>query len=176
MMSASTFSVAIPLQALQVAAMKLKRWTLGLCMLLVCAASAHAQQADIDGITAANKAFYAALSSRDIDAMDMVWAHKPYAIYIGPTRKTMSLGYDEVRKSWQAGFKRFSKITVSTADVRVQTDGKLGWTVGTESAELWNININGGKPITFKTFVTHVFEKEGDGWFLVLHHSQKIPE
>jgi ketosteroid isomerase-like protein len=129
---------------------------------------------DIDAIKSANQSFYATLAARDISAMDKVWGHKPYAIYIGPVSKAMSIGYEAVRKSWEAGFDRFSKITVSTEIVQVQTDGKLAWSVTTENADLQPKA--GGAPLKFSTFVTHVFEKEGDRWVLVSHHAQMIPK
>ena len=43
------------------------------------------QAADVDGVKAASKAFYAALAVLDNgEAMEKVWAHTPYVTYVGP--------------------------------------------------------------------------------------------
>ena len=53
------------------------------------------QAADVDGVKAASKAFYAALAVLDNgEAMEKVWAHTPYVTYVGPRAKTIIVGWD----------------------------------------------------------------------------------
>ncbi len=55
------------------------------------ASNAVAQQADMDGVKAASKAFYAALAVVDDGAaMEKVWAHTPYVTYVGPAEVVKS--------------------------------------------------------------------------------------
>jgi ketosteroid isomerase-like protein len=137
--------------------------------------SASAQQAsDIEAVKAANAAFYAALSSRDAKAMTAVWANKPYVVNMGPRIKTFAVGYDEaVAKWWPAAFEFFQELNVSmSTQAVVQTNGNVGWVHGNESAT--GVTKNG--PVKFTTFVTNVFEKDGDRWLMVSHHAQPIPQ
>lgn len=133
-----------------------------------------AQQSDNDAINAANQAFYTALSSRDLKGMEAAWAHKPYVANVGPRSKTRDVGYEAVIKYWTNAFDFFSKISAQPTNTQIHTDGKLAWLVGNEVAELQPKS--GGEPLKFETFVTHVFEKEGDRWLLVSHHAQVIPK
>ncbi|QOT79216.1 nuclear transport factor 2 family protein [Cupriavidus basilensis] len=141
------------------------------------AAGASAQQSSgIEAIKAANQAFYAALSARDTKAMVALWANKPYVVNIGPRSKTVAVGYaDAVSGYWPAAFDAFSEMAVSPASIdQVQTDGKLAWVIGTESAVLQPRA--GGEALKFETFFTNIFEKNGSRWLLVSHHAQVIPK
>jgi ketosteroid isomerase-like protein len=136
--------------------------------------SARAQQAaDIDAVKAANAAFYAALSARDVKQMNAVWANKPHVVNMGPRMKTFAVGYDDaVAKWWPAAFEFFQELNVSMTPAQVQANGKVAWVVGNESAT--GVTRNG--PVKFTTFVTNIFEKEGDRWLMVSHHAQPIPQ
>jgi ketosteroid isomerase-like protein len=149
-------------------------WALALCMLPTCLVSAKAEPADTDAIKAADQAFYKALTGRDLVAMKAVWAQTPYVINIGPRSKAMNVGYDATVKYWEGAFDFFSELNVSKTEARVQNDGKTAWVVGIENATLQPKS--GGDPLKFDTFVTHVFEKQGDRWLLVLHHAQMVPK
>jgi hypothetical protein len=51
--------------------------------------------ADLDGVKAASKAFYAALAVLDNgEAMEKVWAHTPYITYVGPRSKSILVDWD----------------------------------------------------------------------------------
>ncbi|HEX7908925.1 MAG TPA: nuclear transport factor 2 family protein [Paraburkholderia sp.] len=149
--------------------------TSGVGLLLHAAGASAQQSAGVEAIKAANQAFYAALSARDIKAMEALWANKPYVVNIGPRSKTIAVGYtDAVSRYWTGAFDFFSAITVSLTSIdQVQTDGKLAWVVGTESAVLQSRS--GGEPLKFETFVTNIFEKDGGRWRMISHHAQVIP-
>jgi hypothetical protein len=72
------------------------RLFIGIFALTAFATPVAAQQSDNQAISAADRAFYAALSSRDLKGMEAVWAHKPYVSLVGPRSKTRTLGYDAV--------------------------------------------------------------------------------
>jgi ketosteroid isomerase-like protein len=136
--------------------------------------SASAQQpADIEAVKAANAAFYTALSARDVKQMEAVWANKPYVVNMGPRVKTFAVGHDDaVAKWWPAAFEFFQELNVTMTPAQVQANGKVAWVVGNESAT--GVTKNG--PVKFTTFVTNVFEKDGDRWLMVSHHAQPIPQ
>lgn len=140
------------------------------------AGNANAQQpADVDAVKAAHAAFYAALSARDAKAMGALWANKPYVINIGPRSKAAAVGYeDAVAKYWPVAFDSFAELTATpTSITQVQTDGKLAWVVGSETATGKN---KAGAPFKFDTFVTNIFEKDGTKWLMISHHAQIIQQ
>jgi ketosteroid isomerase-like protein len=154
--------------------MGLRSLLFGIIAALTALTPAHAGPQDVEAIMAADKAFYAALSARDLKGMTAVWAAKPYTVNIGPRSKTMNIGAEAVAKYWEGAFTFFSELNVTKSNAHVQTDGSLAWVTGNETATLQPRN--GGNPLKFETFVTHVFEKQGDRWLLVLHHAQMIPD
>ncbi len=148
---------------------------LALAALFALGRTADAQQtSDLDAIKAANAAFYIALSARDVKAMEAVWANKPYVVNFGPRNKAPAIGYaDAVTKYWPNTFDVFSQITASSTTIaQIQSDGKLGWVVGTETASLQPKA--GGDPLKFEAFATNLFEKDGDRWLMISHHAQAI--
>jgi len=136
----------------------------------------NTQSADVEAIKTANQAFYAALSARDLKAMEAVWANKPYVVNIGPRSKTVLVGYEAaVSKYWANSFDFFSQMAASIASIaQVYSDGKIGYVIGTESAKLQPRS--GGDPLIFDTFVTNIFEKNGAAWQMISHQSQMIPK
>lgn len=139
------------------------------------AGAARAQSAsDIEAVKAANAAFYTALSARDVKKMEAVWSRKPYVVNMGPRIRTFAVGYeDAVAKWWPAAFEHFLELNVTMTTVaQVQTDGKVAWVHGNESAT----GATKAGPVKFQTFVTNIFEKEGDRWLMVSHHAQPIPQ
>jgi len=50
------------------------------------------QASDVDRIEAAGWDFIAAISARDIQAMDKLWAHEPYVTFMGPSARQLWSG------------------------------------------------------------------------------------
>jgi ketosteroid isomerase-like protein len=138
---------------------------------------AFAQQpADLDAVRSANAAFYAALSARDVTAMEGIWANKPYVVNIGPVSKAIAVGYeDAVSKYFSNNFNNvFSEVNASmTSIAQIQTDGRLAWVVGTENARL---KTKAGEVREFTTFTTNIYEKDGNRWLLVSHQAAIQPK
>ena len=65
---------------------------------------------DVDSVNTASQVFIAAISARDISAMDEVWAHEPYATFIGPLSTTVVVGWEGVRKAWEMRFGQFDRL------------------------------------------------------------------
>ena len=126
---------------------------------------------DVEGVRAAGQVFIAAIAARDISAMDKVWAHEPYATFIGPLSTRVVVGWDGVRQAWEMRFSQFDRVTISVAESHVHTSGKVGWVVGIEKVELLRKN---GDTLGFDAFVTNVFENRDGGWLLVSHQATPI--
>jgi ketosteroid isomerase-like protein len=129
------------------------------------------QKSDVERVNAATQAFVAAIAARDIRAMDGIWAHEPYATFIGPLSTTVVLGWEGVRQAWEMRFGQFDKVTISVAESHVRTNGKVAWAVGLEKVQLLR---KSGGTLSFDAFVTNVFEKQGERWLMVSHQATPI--
>src|SRR6266568_9286003 len=129
------------------------------------------ETSDIEGINAASQAFMAAISARDIGAMDKVWAHEPYATFIGPLSTTVVAGWDGVRKAWEMRFSQFDRVTITVSESHIRTNANAAWAVGSEKVELLRKN---GDKLGFEAFVTNVFENRDGRWLLVSHQATPI--
>jgi len=126
------------------------------------------QISDVDRVNAASQVFIAAIAARDIRAMDKVWAHEPYATFIGPLSTIVVVGWEGVRKAWQMRFGQFDRVTTSLAESHVRTNGKVAWAVGIEKVQLLRKD---GKILSFDAFVTNVFEERDGRWLMVSHQA-----
>ena len=129
------------------------------------------QTSDVEGVNAASQVFIAAISARDIGAIDRVWAHEPYATFMGPLSTTIVVGWDGVRKAWEMRFNQFERATISVAESHVRTNGNVAWVAGIEQVQLLRKN---GDPLSFDAFVTNVFENRDGRWLLVSHQATPI--
>ncbi len=129
------------------------------------------QTSDVERVNAASQVFIAAISARDIRAMEKVWAHESYATFIGPLGTTVVVGWQGVKKAWEMRFDQFDRVTISLAESHVHTNGKVAWAVGIEKVELLRKN---GDTLNFDAFVTNVFEKNDDRWLIVSHQATPV--
>jgi ketosteroid isomerase-like protein len=129
------------------------------------------QASDVEGIEAASRDFIAAISARDIQAMDKLWAHESYVTFMGPLSTTIVVGWDGVRKAWEMRFGQFDRVTISLAESHVQTDGNVAWAVGIERVQLLRKN---GETLGFDAFVTNIFERHDGRWLVVSHQATPI--
>src|SRR5260370_32382596 len=143
--------------------------------LAVLAGNAVPQQSDPDKVKAAIDNFHAALSALDIKKMDDVWAHDSDVMLINPRDKTgPSIGWDAVRRNWEAVFAFWSELKVTQKDgPHIHINGNVPWADATASVA--------GKPktgdpvTTAPTFEATVLEKRGNRWVFVSHVPWRYP-
>ena len=126
---------------------------------------------DVEDVNAASQIFIAAITARDIGAMDKIWAHESYATFMGPLSTTIVVGWHGVRKAWEMRFSQFEQVTISVAESHVHTNGNAAWAVGIEKVQLLRKN---GETLSFDAFVTNVFENRDGRWLLVSHQATPI--
>jgi ketosteroid isomerase-like protein len=124
-------------------------------------------------VISANQAFYTALSAMNIAAMNKVWAHESYVIYIGPFHKSAIVGWPAVQAELQTTNALASEIAVKPMDIHVRINGDTAWLFGREVGAILR---KVGKSATGYNFVTNIFEKKDGLWLMVAHHAQRIPE
>ena len=130
--------------------------------------------ADMDGVKAASKAFYAALAVLDNgEAMEKVWAHTPYVTYVGPRATSIIVGWDAQKKYWADTNKLFSSRNVTLSDQHIHVNGNLAWEMGQESG---TPKMKDGKDEKVDYIVTNVYEKVDGRWLTVSHHVQPKPQ
>jgi ketosteroid isomerase-like protein len=137
---------------------------LAFVVLLAANGRSYAQQANVK---TAIEGFHAALSSLDMKKMEPVWAHGSYVMLINPRDKSISVGWDAVKKKWEGTFNAFTKLKVTqTEGPNIHVSGNVAWATGLVIAQ---VNTKSGAAVTENVFETDVFEKHGGGWLLVSH-------
>jgi ketosteroid isomerase-like protein len=133
---------------------------------------AHAQSADERNVLAANEAFDKAISSRDVAAMGKLWANAEYVVVIHPSSTSPVIGWENVKKTFEAQAARYSEFNVSLQDPKAYLlSPTTAYVVGVETVEGKRTN---GEAAKFSANTTNVFEKRGDQWLLVLHQATPI--
>ena len=152
------------------------RAAIGLLFWAVMSPASAQGTTDSERIKIANQSFIAAVTRRDINGIDKVWAHESYSSFIGPLSTTVAVGWEGVREAWQMRFSQFDRVAISTDEPHVHVNRKVAWAVGMEKIELLRKD---GKTIRFDAFVTNVFENKDGQWLVVSHQATpvfKLPE
>jgi ketosteroid isomerase-like protein len=140
-------------------------------VLLVGDGTSFAQEADIK---AAINAFHAALGSLDLSKMEPLWAHDAGVISIQPRDKSISVGWDAVKKDWENTFGRTSELKVTEiAGPYIQVRGDVAWATGIEEAV---VQTKTDQTFTAPTYDTMVFERRGGQWLLVSQIALRVPK
>ena len=142
---------------------------------LFVASNAVAQSADdMEKVRAANRAYYEALSARDIHAMEQVWSHSSEATNVAPpVRLAAHVGWDAVRKNYQGFWSTLDELVVSMPQPTVHINGSVAWVYGIENARR---RTKSGQSSSGPNFGTSIFVKEDGRWAMIFHEAALIPE
>jgi ketosteroid isomerase-like protein len=140
---------------------------------LVISTFASSEPSDADQVVAANFSYYAALSARDLSAMERVWAQGPHDVNVAPPIKPEAhTGWNTIRKNYQTFWATLDELTVSMEDPQVVVHGPVAWVYGIERAQRRG---KGGEVSAGLNFGTSIFIKEGGRWLMVFHQAALIP-
>lgn len=135
--------------------------------------SAVSETSDLVQVKAANQAYYAALSARDLSAMERVWARSPRAVNIAPPiRPAAHVGWETIRKNYQKFWGTLEGLSVSMAKPSIEIRGTVAWVYGVEQARR---RFKNGRVSSGQNFGTSIFVKEGGRWLMVFHQAALIP-
>jgi ketosteroid isomerase-like protein len=144
-----------------------------LLALAACATPTTPGSSEVARVEAANAAFDAALTRRDMTAIDAAWAHDGTVTAIHPPSKTPAVGWEAVRKSWEGAIANFPELSVVLSEPQIRVSGSAAFVVGVES-------IRGRRPdggqVEFLALTTNVYERRGDRWLLVHHQASRPPQ
>ena len=132
-----------------------------------------AQQSEADKVKAALDAFYAALSARDMGKMDAVWAHDADAMLINPRDKSVSVGWEAIKKNWETVFATWTDLKVTRAGGPIRVVGTVAWATG--SADVVG-TMKDAAAVSFTALNSDILEKRGDKWLLVSHSGWRAPQ
>ena len=142
---------------------------LACCLGAVGTAPVKAQPAaDVAAVSAANAAFYTALSARDAAAMAQIYAHTDYVANVGPRSTAILFGWPAV-EGWAKSLANiFETLDAKSTSARVRVNGRTAWVMNTEHA---SGKLKSGGPVDWDLISTNVFEKIEGRWLMVSHHA-----
>jgi len=142
-----------------------------LVVLLAGGATSYAQESDIKS---AVEAYHAALGSLDLSKMEPLWAHYANVILINPADRSVSVGWEAVKKDWEAQFDFLSDLKVTQVDgPHVGVEGNFAWATGIAKAVAKSKT---GVDVGGVVFESDVFEKRDGRWLLVSHTALAVPK
>ena len=133
----------------------------------------YAQEADVRG---AIDAFHGALEALDVAKMESLWIHDDRVILITPVDKSISVGWDAVKKKWAGAFEAFGVLKAPLVDgPHISVKGDVAWATGIASA---TEKLKSGVEISTNalTYESYVFEKRDGQWLLVSHVALRVPK
>ena len=124
---------------------------------------------DRKAVLEANRAFYRAFESLDVEKMAEVWLKEPKIICIHPGWRKL-VGWGPVMESWARIFDSAFEMTFELGDMEVMISGDLAVVVVQE-----NLTQKGYDGISrSQVLATNVFERVGHKWWLALHHGSPV--
>ena len=150
--------------------------TLSVLLLALPAAAGSAkaqQQSEADKVKSTLDAFHVALSALDLRQMEELWAHDADVMYIGPRDKGITIGWDAVKRKWEAVFNFWSELKVTTQDgPHIHINNGIAWA---DSIAGVGGRLKAGASFNGPTFESLVLEKRGDRWLIVSDSTSRVP-
>ena len=123
---------------------------------------------DLDFVTAANKAFYAAFEARDLDAMSLVWEHSDRIVCTHPGWASLR-GWGQVAASFFALFQNSQHLQFILTKETAEVAGDVAW-VAVDENILQSTNAT-----TVAALNLFVRDDAGD-WRMVAHHASPVSD
>ena len=126
---------------------------------------------DHEAVVEANRKFYRAFESLDLEQMEQVWLKDRQIVCIHPGWRKL-VGWGPVMESWERIFDGVFEMSFELGEVDVIMTGDLAVVVVEENLT------QRGYDGTMKTQVltTNTFERLGNQWFMVMHHGSPVLE
>ncbi len=125
---------------------------------------------EAEAVLKANKLFYRALGTRDLDLMGRVWIQDDRAKCVHPGWTSLN-GWEAIRQSWENVFDPRDQVDIEISNVSLRVAGRTAWltciqkmTYVCRDPVMVNISVS-----------TNIFERHGERWLMVLHHASPLP-
>jgi ketosteroid isomerase-like protein len=124
---------------------------------------------DREAIIEANRAFYRAFESLEIERMEAIWLREPRIVCIHPGWRRL-VGWGPVMESWSRIFDNVFEMKFGLG----QTDVTMGSDLAVVVVEE-NLTQRGYDGTSrSQVLSTNVFERAGNEWKMVLHHGSPV--
>jgi ketosteroid isomerase-like protein len=122
---------------------------------------------DVDAVLAANREFYRAFESADLDAMSDAWSHGDDVACTHPGWATLH-GWAAVAASWYALFNNGEHLQFIVTNEHAQVEGDIAWVTCDENI----LAGDGGSGGTVAAL--NLYRRSNGGWKLVAHHGSPV--
>lgn len=131
------------------------------------------QSAENDKFVSLLDKYFALASERDISKIEPLWVRDAAVVLVFPSDKQAAVGWDAVKKSYQARFDSVSEWKLSAKETpHIQS---YPGSVITTTPVLIEAKDKAGAPVSYSLLFTQVFVQRGDQWLLVASHGSRIP-
>jgi ketosteroid isomerase-like protein len=125
---------------------------------------------DVDVVRSANDAFYRALETLDLPAMEKLWVHEAWVRCVHPGWDVV-VGWDKVKESFEEIFESTRWIRVTPTRVAIQAFGDIAMVACSE-----NITATSDGDVGVATAqATNIFLRTSEGWRMINHHASPAP-
>ena len=124
---------------------------------------------DKEKVLAANQAFYAAFSSRDIKSMNLLWWQGTSSVCIHPGGDVL-LGWENIQESWESIFRNTNSFEIDVEVVKIELDRSLAYVIVREMV----LQSSRDRKVKAPSIATNIFQKMAQKWYLVSHHGSPI--
>jgi len=122
-----------------------------------------------EAVIEANREFYRAFESLDLEKMERVWMRDAAIVCIHPGWRRLS-GWGPVMNSWERIFDNVFEMKFEVNEVEVRMSDGLAVVVTEE-----NLTQRGYEGVARALVIaTNVFERIGDKWWMVMHHGSPV--
>lgn len=121
----------------------------------------------------ASQQFYAALNrmaNGDAAPLSDVWSHGSDVSTMHPIGGRQ-VGWDQVRDSWANVAKVASDGRIELKEQLIHVAGDAACEIGIEAGQFKLA----GQPVAIEHRVTNVYQREGDAWKIIHHHTDTSP-
>lgn len=132
------------------------------------------QDVELAAVRAANRAYYTALSARDLIAMEKVWSQSSEVVNIAPPIQPVAhVGWDAVKRNYESFWAKLADLAVSMDEPVIRIEGNIAWAFGVEHSKRI---LKNGQTSSGPNLGTSVFVKRDERWFVVFHQAALIPK
>jgi ketosteroid isomerase-like protein len=124
---------------------------------------------DREAVIEANRTFYGAFESLEIERMESIWLCEPRIVCIHPGWRRLT-GWGPVMESWTRIFDNVFEMKFELGEIDVMVGSDLAVVVVEE-----NLTQRGYEGATrSQVLSTNVFQRVGNKWMMVLHHGSPV--
>jgi ketosteroid isomerase-like protein len=127
---------------------------------------------EVAKVTAVNRAYYSALSARDMHDMEKVWSCAPDNMLTAPPVNPVTyVGWKAIRRHWEEYWPKFDEFGVSMKVNTVNINGPVAWVHGIETSHR---RTTAGVVSKSRNYGTNIFVQQDGRWYMAFHQSAVI--